>query len=216
MGNGWISLKKVNPDGNVEYVINPTQYGEGFNSPNFVVDESGNVYYTQNNLLLEKNNNSTSTILENGLNDPHYFSLQKDGFIYLVDLDGIKRISLEGELEIVAHNLTDVKPMDNPYPEEERNIFNRIYGITLDTHNNVYFAYNGNSRVYKIDNSGKRSEVYFSKGNWYPLGLVWYNGYLIVLEEGHWKNRGPQALRILQINTQGNHKVLAQTGEPHK
>ncbi len=210
LGNGWISLKKVSPEKHIDYVIKPTKYGDGFNSPNFAIDSLGSVYYFVRDTLFQRDKSGISTpFLKNGLNKPHYFSTQKDGRIYFVDSDGIKRTSPDGRIEIIAANLTVKNPVDNPYPNEKREIFNRIYGITIDDEGNIYYAYHGNSRVNKIDLSGKISEIYYSKGKWYPLGLAWFDNNLFILEEGLSSNAGPQTCRVTLLTSDGEIKIIA-------
>ncbi|NOH00368.1 MAG: hypothetical protein HND52_20575 [Ignavibacteriae bacterium] len=217
MGNGWISLKKVSETGNVAYVISPTKYGEGFNSPVFTMDDDQNIYFAIRDTIFKKDSSGTvNKFISDGISSPHYLTYLANGFIYLVDLEGIKRISTDGNLESAALNLTIDDPKDNPYPDDDREVFNRIYGITIDDKNNLYYAYSGNSRVFMIDTSGNKSEIYYSKGPWYPYGLAWYNEKLFVLEEGHAENKGPEALRITIVQPNGNYKRLKQIGELSK
>ena len=65
----------------------------------------------------------------------------------------------------------------------------------------------------KLDKEGHIEEIYFSKGNWYPMGVKYYNGNLFVLEEGHESLDGPTALQVIKISDDGSIDAIVSLGQ---
>jgi hypothetical protein len=208
MGNGWNSVIKISPDGEESYIIHPTKYGKEFSGTLIAIDENENVYFEYRNKIYIKTLDDNPALYLNkdfkGITNLKYL---KDK-LYIVDKDEIFRIDRNKILSVIANNFINPNPQNGAYGGR----YNWAAGIDLDEDGNLFIAYYGDSRVLKVLNNSSTDELYFSKGNWYPMGVEYYKDHLYILEEGHASDDGLTALRIIKLNSDGKNEVLVSMG----
>lgn len=174
---------------------------EGFLENNTLVrDPEGNSYWVNKSGEFQLINRQTISG-HNSLFSTHkfknvrwlYFS-KANKSLYVVDNLKIKKVSLSGEVEVIANNL---KGKMAPYDGVADHHY--VFGMATDASNNVYVATFGARKVKKIDKNGIVSTVYESDSGWSPCGV------LVGLDNSMWimefskKNK----TRIVRVNTLG-------------
>jgi len=208
MGNGWNSVIKISPEGDESYIIPPTKYGKEFSGTVIAIDENENVYYEyKNNIYRRSSDGDLSLYINRDFKGITNLKFLNDN-LYVLDQDEIFKVDRNKNLSVINKNFINPNPTDGAY--EGR--FNRAAGIDFDNEGNLIVAYYGNSRVLKVLNDGIIEEIYFAEGDWYPMGVEYYNNNLYVIEEGHASEDGPTALRIIRMNSDGITKILVAMG----
>ncbi|UCH65404.1 MAG: hypothetical protein JSW63_12500, partial [Ignavibacterium sp.] len=208
MGNGWNSVIKISPDGDESYIIPPTITGKEFSGTLIAIDKNKNIYFEYENRIFIKTSNGNPALYIkknfNGITNLKYLR----GNLFIVDKEIIFKVDQNKNLSVITDNFINPNPADGAY--EGR--YNWATGIDLDNEGNLIVAYYGNSRVLKVLNDCSVDELYFAEGNWYPMGVEYFNNHLYIMEEGHAPGDGPTALRIIKLNSEGKIKILVAIG----
>ena len=208
MGNGWNSVIKISPEGEESYIIHPIKYGKEFSGTVIAIDENENVYFEYKNYIYKRTfDGDLSLYINKNFKGITNLKFLNDN-LYVVDQDKILLIDQDKNLSVIAKNFINPNPTDGAYGSR----FNQAAGIDFDNDGNLLMAYYGNSRVLKVLNDGTIEEVYFAEGNWYPMGVEYYNNNLYVIEEGHAPEDGSTALRITKLSRDRIPEILVAMG----
>ena len=230
LGNGWVSLIKVAPNGEESYVIEPTKNNELLGSK-FALDKDGNLYYQH---IYTKEDDVYVYIYKREPGGKYYpyigglrgsddgyrlearftkietMTLLNDGNIYVTDNGAIRRITTDGQVTTIAGDLLENNPPDNPWGG---NNYNTMYDLDMDENGNFYVAYYSNARVLKVTPDGKHSDFYYSGGEWFPLGIAYYDGAIFVFETAHGSGRGAEEFRMVKLSLAGESSLLIESGK---
>jgi len=226
---GWPSdVWKMTPDGNVTYLLEPTEHPP--HGMSIWRDRDGNMY------LVDQNNHTKSQTLllrrsldgkvmtfagsayghKDGSGTAAHFSsvggmaFGPDGSLYLTDGTSVRRVSMEGTVTTIAKDLNFRTREDQP------TLFGGAYGslagLTVDANGNVYVADAGNRRLLKITTGGKVEVVYRAEPPFFPNGVfATAAGDIYVLEVGlalpsTWS--GPRVRKL----SSGKNEIVAAVG----
>lgn len=200
-------LVRISPDGKIDTLLETKNLNQ-FNASTFSMDESKNIYFFNDNTFYKRTIDGEPEIISTksfGQVIGSYFdsennlwwtdSKNKNGVLY-------KTIAGNKVYEY-ARNLIALNPENPPYREVR---FHLLYGITTDENGFVYVAESADRRILKIGNNKKYSVIYTSESPWFPVGIYWSKGDLIIKESGfNGTHTGP---RIIKIDKSNNRKIL--------
>ena len=208
IGNGWNSIIKISQDGNESYIIPPIKRGIEFSGTLIAIDDNQNIYYEYNNNLYRRNSEGKySLYITNDFGTISNLDFL-NSVLYIVAPDKIFTVDSNKYLSVVAKDFINPNPNDGAYDGR----YNMVAGMDVDDNGNILFAYYGNSRVLKALKDGSIEEIYFAEGNWYPMGVEYYDNNLYILEEGHAQGEGPTALRIIKLQTNKMPEIIVALG----
>ncbi len=177
---------------------------EGFLDNNTLVRDPGGSSYWSEKVGDHELLNKQTALGENCLiTDLHFEDIRWMHFskhsnnLYVVDNLGIKEVTPEGAVTVIADNL---KEKESIFDVSDRHY---VYGIWTDQNRNVFVAVYGSGEVKKIDPKRKATTVYESGVFWAPCGgAVTPDGTLWIME---FSKRNKTRVRRISVN--GEHTI---------
>jgi DNA-binding beta-propeller fold protein YncE len=135
-----------------------------------------------------------------------------DGRLYFIGNANLHKLTPDGNMSVVAHNLATAHPADNPNPASRGT---GLFGIAVDAQDNVFVADYGNRRVLKITPDGRSTIAMRAEPPWAPTGVALKDGNLYTLEFG-FTPPSTYTPRVRRLSLDGKIIVLALFGEDGK
>jgi hypothetical protein len=130
-------------------------------------------------------------------------SFGTDGTIYLTGGDKIRKIDKSNNVTTIYNG----QGADEKQKTSENS--STLFGLDVDTKNNVFAADFGKSRVLKISFDGKISTFLNSEKDWSPIGVAAADDEIYVLEGRPFSAAIHTGNRVLKISADGRSTVLA-------
>jgi hypothetical protein len=130
-----------------------------------------------------------------------------DGSLYFTHGPNVSRLTTDGALTVLAHNVAVENASDSPAGSSV------LFGVAVDAQGNAYVADHGNRRVLKISPDRQLSTPVRAEESWFPTGVAVRGGELYILEESHTPRYEPAGTRVRRLSPDGKIAVLATVGE---
>ena len=169
------------PDGRVEKVIPPTT---GFlTNYSFVRDAAGVMYWADREAkggpAIRKRlpDGSITAVLQSAsFHDIGFVTCSPDGTVYLIDRSDLIRVSRNGQMRVLAENLSG--------EQSKLNQRHKVQGLCADDAGNVWVAVYEQREIKKISPDGRVTVVARSPASYKPSGvLATPDGHLWILED---------------------------------
>jgi hypothetical protein len=191
---------RLSPDGELTDVI-PAREGfrEDYGDFFYVRDRHGNMYWADRGEMVVIRKRSpegmVSVIVQARFRDVRWMTVTSEGTVYLIDRHDLVRITSNGKIHVVAHDLAQrSRTLGFVYDKHA------VMGLWTDAGENVYAAVTADRLVKRIRPDGRVDVVARSRFPWAPTGgLIAPNGDLLVLEV----TDGTKA-RVRRIHGNGN------------
>ena len=219
VNNSHYSIVRIETDQSVTPVVGPIRRGQDLYGVTILADAQDNLYFPHSypaNLfgigIRKRTSEGIVSLIAGGTKRGHrngvgpdalFTGVQSmrfgpDNWIYLVDQNTIRKVSLDGQVKTLYQGITDPHPKNQPFDNGNPTVSNRIYGLDIEPGTeNVVVAYHGNRSVLRFSETG-RQVIYQSNKPWSPVGvLISGNGILIKetgLEPGS-NQTGPRVIR---------------------
>lgn len=216
-GDGEHVLTKIYPNGKKEELIR-TRTIQDYAGGNTTVTLDGEPVFEYLKQLYKRTKNGKVELLVDHIFDRLVtLYTAKDGSIYVTDSrhqgGSIYRIASTGKMTLYASNLKEKQPENPPYKEPSHNL---LYGMTEDAKGHIYVANSGSRRILQLAPDQEKEIIYESKAPWFPVGCVFYNQTLYIMEVGFEPGKGHLGPRILKIEENKSPVVIANTDTPQK
>ncbi len=133
-----------------------------------------------------------------------------DNTIYLTSDDKVRKIDKSNKVTTIYREQAANRNQKNP------ETFSRLFGLDVDTKNNVFAADFYNGCLLKISFDGKVSTVFNSEKDWSPIGVALAGDEIYVLEARPYSSAVHTGNRVLKISGDGKSTVLANLEAPKK
>ncbi len=176
--------------GDHQNVLAPTRNQFHFTPEAYTADDQGTLIFSHENKIYRHTRDGEISIIagkeagyvDGVLSDARFERISAmawgpDSTLYFVDMDRLRSISPQGEVNTITEGVKEVNPEDLPFRGA-----NIIFDMAVDSLNNVYLAYYGNRRVLKVTPDGEISNILDSEANWSPHGIDIFDGEVYVLE----------------------------------
>ncbi len=213
---------KITPDGKNVQLIKPESDRSQFNGVGFALAEDGNLYFAHSvrgqdggwrHIIRKRTPESEVSTIAGSLTSPLYsdgagtnasfriitgMTIGPDGMIYVLDKDKIRKITLDGNVTTLASDLLDDSPKDPPHRRGPPTTINRLNGLAVDQHGNVYVAYQAGRCVFRVSKKDPQiKKIYEVKRPWSPIGVAVRGGTVFALEIGDASaSAGPRVRKI--------------------
>jgi sugar lactone lactonase YvrE len=226
----WVSdVWKMTPGGNLSYLLGPTtDPPRGMSN---WLDRDGNMY-----LVDQNNHTKTQTLLLRRSPDGHVITLAggaygqqdgkgsaakfssvggmafgPDGSLYLTDGAAVRKVTRDGTVTTVGHDLNFRTSDDKP------SLFGGSYGslagLSVNSSGTVYVADAGNRRLLRIAGDGKPAIVLRTDPPYFPNGVATSpDGSIYVLEFGFTLPSSWSGPRVRRIASDGANTIIATLG----
>jgi sugar lactone lactonase YvrE len=222
------ALWKITPAGEFSYIVAPTS-----NPPKAMTnwkDRAGNSYYvgqSENSgrdifVLKRTPDGKVTTLAGNRKAGDEYrqvvlysvggMAFGPDGALYFTDNSNLRKVTMDGNMAMLASNLAVENRADSPMPESPAT---RLFGIAVDAQGNAFVADYGNRRVIKVTSGGAVSTVARAEPPWSPTGVALKDGNLYILEFG-FTPPSTSIPRVRKLSSDGKITMLAAIGENGK
>ncbi|MDX6614818.1 MAG: virginiamycin lyase [Blastocatellia bacterium] len=222
------ALWKITPSGEFSYVLAPT-----FDPPKGMTnwkDRAGNSYYvgqrenTATDIFVLKRtpDGKVTTLAGNRKAGDEYrqvalysvggMAFGTDGTLYFIGNANLHKLTLDGNMAMVAPNLPAAHPAENPNGASRGA---GLFGIAVDAQDNVFVADYGNRQVLKVTPDGRSTIAMRAEPPWAPTGVALKDGNLYTLEFG-FTPPSTYAPRVRKLSTDGKVTTLAIFGEDGK
>lgn len=216
-GDGEHVLTKIHPNGKKEELIR-TRTIQDYAGGNTTVTIDGEpVFEYQKQLYKRTKNGVVELLVDHTFDRLVTLYTAKDGSIYATDSryqgGSIYRIDPNGKMGLYASNLLEEQPKNPPYKEPSHNL---LYGMTEDAKGRIYVANSGSRRLLQMG-TGQDIEVFYeSTAPWFPVGSVFHNQTLYIMEVGYESGKGHLGPRILKVEEDKSPVVIADTDQPQR
>jgi sugar lactone lactonase YvrE len=226
----WVSdVWKMTPQGTITYLLAPTTAPpRGMSN---WLDREGNMY-----LVDQNNHTKTQTVLLRRSPDGQVITLAggaygqqdgkgtgakfssvggmafgPDGSLYLTDGAAVRKVTMDGSVTTVAHDLTSRTADDQP------TLFGGSYGsltgLSVNSSGSVYVADAGNRRLLRINRDGKTEVLLRTEPPYFPNGVAASrDGAVYVLEFGFTLPSSWSGPRVRKIAADGANTIIATVG----
>lgn len=222
------ALWKMTPSGEFSYVLPPTS-----NPPKGMTnwkDRAGNSYYVGQSetakrelfVLKRTPDGKVTTLAGSEKSGSEYrqvvlyclggMAFGTDGTLYFTDNANIRKVSMDGQMTMLARNLAVGNRAESAMPDSS---VTRLFGIAADEQGNAFVADYGNRRVLKVTSGGVVSTVARAEQPWSPTGVALKDGNLYILEFG-FTPPGKYTPRVRKLSADGKVTVLATVGDVEK
>jgi sugar lactone lactonase YvrE len=226
----WVSdVWKMTPGGNLSYLLAPTS--DPPRGMSNWLDREGNMY-----LIDQNNHTKTQTLLLRRSPDGQVITLAggaygqqdgkgiaakfrsvggmafgPDGSLYLTDGTAVRKVTMDGTVTTVGHDLTFRTSEDKP------SLFGGSYGslagLSVNSSGTVYVADAGNRRLLRIAGDGKPAIVLRTEPPYFPNGVATSpDGSIYVLEVGFTMPSSWSGPRVRKIAADGENTIIATVG----
>jgi hypothetical protein len=184
-------------DGELEWLISDLRDFTQLNGSNFVLDESGGIYYNYDHQIYYRNEKHVISRVSD-FQFGRICTLAKDlnGNLLISDSDGngcLYSMDRKGNIKLLADGLLEENPIDPPLKERR---FNMFFGIhTTDT--GIYLTNSGSRRIWLINESNK-SSFYQSKPPYYPINILIHGPDIFILEASF--DQTGNGTRLIRLN----------------
>ena len=214
---------KMTPAGGFSYLLAPTD--DPPEGTSIWRDREGNMYHATNYperelLVLKRTPNGNVTVLVGSRNVLREYcqgapysvggmAFGTDGALYLTDGSNLRKVTMDGQMTMLARNLALENPARSPMPESP---VTRLFGIVVDAQGNTFVADYGNRRVIKVTSGGSISTVVRAEQPWAPTGVALKDGNLYILEFG-FTPPSTYTPRVRKLSADGRITMVATVGE---
>ena len=219
------TIWKMTPAGDFSYVQAPT--GNPPRGVSIWTDRDGNMYSVEQNnhlkretLLLRRTPGGNVSVLAgssygqaDGKGSQAKFrnivgmAFGPDGSLYLTDGSSVRKVTMDGTVSTLAHNVMVENASGNPAGGSS------LFGIAVDAQGNVFVADYGNRRVLKIASDNQLTTLLRAEPPWFPTGVACSGNDVFVLEHSFTPAHAPVGTRVRQLSPDGRINVLASVGE---
>ena len=218
-----IALWKMTPAGEFSYVVAPTS-----DPPKAMTswkDRAGNSYYVGQSdntgreiFVLKRTPDGTVTTLagnrkagdeyrQETLYSVGGMAFATDGALYFTDNSNVRKVSMDGEMTMLAGNVAVENRADSPMSDSA---LTRLFGIAVDAQGAAFVADYGNRQILKITPGGV-STVARAERPWAPTGVALKDGNLYILEFG-FTPPSTYIPRVRKLSSDGSITLLATVG----
>jgi len=133
----------------------------------FVRDHKGNMYWAERSEISHiKKKTPAGTVItwaSGKFKDIRWLHASTRGEVYFIDLNNLYKIDEKGKLKLITRSLEESNNISG-----SNSMKHHVYGIWLDSAENIYIAVRGAQVVKKITPAGFVSAFTYSSGGWSP------------------------------------------------
>ncbi len=224
VNNTHYSIVRIETDLSVTPVVGPIQRGQDLYGVTILADAENNLYFPHSyppNLygigIRKRTPEGIVSLIAGGNARGHRDGIGPDAlftgiqsmrfgpenWIYLVDQNTIRRVSMDGEVKTLYHGITDSRPKHQPFDNGNPSVSNRVYGLDIEPDTgDVLVAYHGNRSVLRFSDAG-RQVLYQSKKPWSPVGVMVLKNDILIKETGLEPGSDQTGPRVIRYSPNG-------------